>query len=77
MVLQGVSDMVLQGVRRCYRVLHGVTRCYRMLHGVTWCYTVLESVTGCYIVLQKKSLLFVQFWAAHGFCQKVLNRRIC
>ena len=55
MVLQGVSDMVLQGVRRCYRVLHGVTRCYRMLHGVTWCYTVLESVTGCYIVLQKNS----------------------
>ena len=24
----------------------------------------------------KKSLLFVQFWAAHGFCKRVLNSRI-
>ena len=25
----------------------------------------------------KKSLLFVQFWAARGFCKRVLNSRIC
>ena len=25
----------------------------------------------------KKSLLFVQFWAARGFCQRVQNSRIC
>ena len=25
----------------------------------------------------EKSLLFVQFWAARGFCQRVLNSRIC
>ena len=26
---------------------------------------------------RKKSLLFVQFWAARGFCQRVLNSCIC
>ena len=26
---------------------------------------------------RKKSLLFVQFWAARGFCQRVPNSRIC
>ena len=26
---------------------------------------------------QKKSLLFVYFWAARGFCQRVLNSSIC
>ena len=70
MVLQGVSDMVLQGVRRCYRVLHGVTRCYRMLHGVTWCYTVLESVTGCYIVLQKNLSFLSSFGLRTVFAKR-------
>ena len=81
--LNGVRGcyMVLQAVTGCYMVLDGVIHvvrgCYTVLQGVTWCYTVLEGLTGCYILLQRKSLLFVWFWAARGFCRRVLNSRIC
>ena len=37
------------------------------------------KVNSCAIphASSKKSLLFVQFWDARAFCQKVLNNRIC
>jgi len=37
----------------------------------------LSQILRNNLCIIEKSLLFVQFWAARGFCQRVLNSHIC